>query len=68
MMDISVDLLQLFYKCFDKKTSGGTVKNELIANKGLAEELNKAIIRKLEKMKVQSPLIDNIWGTELADM
>ena len=39
MMDISVDLLQWFYKCFDKKTSGGTVKNEL------DEELHKAIIR-----------------------
>ena len=68
MMDISVDLLQWFYKCFDKNTSGGTVKNEVISNKGLAEEWHKAIIRKLEKIKVQWPFIDNIWGTELADM
>ena len=45
MMDISVDLLQWFYKCFDKNTSGGTVKNEVISNKGLAEELHKVINR-----------------------
>ena len=29
----------MFYKFFDRKTSGGTVKNEVISNKQLAEEL-----------------------------
>ena len=36
-------------------------------NKELAEELHKPIIRKLEKRKVNSPFIDNIWGADLAD-
>ena len=35
----------MVYRFFDKKTSGGTVKNEIISNKELAEELHKPIIR-----------------------
>ena len=62
-MDINVDLLQWFIK----KTSGGTVRNEIISNKELAEKLHKPVIRKFEKRKVHSPCIDNIWGTDLAD-
>ena len=38
-----------------------------MSNKELAEELHKPIIRKLEKRKVNSPIIDNIWGADLAD-
>ena len=34
----------------------------------LAEELQKPIIRKLEKRKVYSPFIDNIYGADLADI
>ena len=34
----------------------------------LAEELQKPIIRKLEKRKVYSPFIDNIYGVDLADI
>ena len=30
--------------------------------------MHKAIILKLNKRKVQSPFIDNIWGAHLADM
>ena len=52
----------IFYKFFDKKTSGRGIKNENISNKELAEKLNKEIIRKFEKRKVHSPFIDNIWG------
>ena len=63
-----MDLLQWSIHFFDKKTSGGTVKNENISNKELAEELHKPIIRKFNKRKVHSPFIDNIWGTDLADM
>ena len=37
-------------------------------NKELLEELQKPIIRKFNKRKVQSPFIDNIWGDDLADM
>ena len=58
----------MVYIFFDKKTSDGTVKNENISNKELAEELHKPIIRKSEKKKVHSPFIDNTWGADLADM
>ena len=39
----------MVYNFFYKKTSGGTVKNEIISNKELAEELHKPIIRKFDK-------------------
>ena len=58
----------MIFRFFDKKTSSGTVKNENISNKELAEELLKSIIKKLKKRKVQSPFINNIWGADLADM
>ena len=61
-------LASMIYKDFDKKSSGGTIKNEIISNKELAKELHKPFIRKLVKRKVHSPFIDNIWGAGLADM
>ena len=67
-MDINVDLLQWLIIFFDKKASGSGIKNENISNKELAEELHKPTIRKLNKRKVHSPFIGNIWGTYLADM
>ena len=66
MMDINVDLLQWFINFLIKKTSGRGIEN--ILNKELAEELYKPIIRNFKKRKVYSPFIDNIWGTDLADM
>ena len=39
----------MFYSFFDKKTSGGAIKNEIMSNKELAEELHKPIIIKFEK-------------------
>ena len=41
MMDANVNLFQWFYKCFDKKTSGGTVKNENISNKELSRRITQ---------------------------
>ena len=35
MMDINVDLPQWSINSFDKRTTGGTVKNEIISNKGI---------------------------------
>ena len=35
---------------------------ENMSDQQLAEELNKLIIRKFKKRKVESPFIDNIWG------
>ena len=58
----------MVYKFFDNKTSGGTVKNEIMSNKELVEELNKLIIRKFKKRKVHSPSLDSIWSADLADM
>ena len=51
----------MVYKHFDKKTSDGTVKNENISNKELAEELHKPFIRKFKKRTVHSSFIDNIF-------
>ena len=45
-------LAAMVYKFFDKKTAGGAVKNEIMENKELAEELHKPIIRKFEIQKV----------------
>ena len=42
----------MVYKSFDKKTSGGAIKNEIMQNKELADELQRPIIRKFEKPKV----------------
>ena len=39
-------LASLVYNFFDQITSSGTIKNEIISNKELAEELHKPIIRK----------------------
>ena len=39
-------LASAVYKFFDKKTSGGSIKNEIMSNKELAEELHKQLIRK----------------------
>ena len=58
----------MVYKFLDKNTSGSGIKNKIISNKELPEELHKPIIRKFKKRKVHSSFIDNIWGADLADM
>ena len=60
-------LVSMVYKSFDKKTSGGAVKNKNMLNQELAEELHKPIIINFEKRKVNLPFIDNISGDDLAD-
>ena len=57
----------MVYNFFDKKTSGGGIKNENISNKELAEKFHKPIIRKLNKRKVRSSLINSFWRTDHAD-
>ena len=61
-------LASMVYKFFDKKTSASGIRNKNISNKELAEELHKPIIRKLNRRKVHSPFIDNIWSADLSDM
>ena len=68
MMDIRGVLLQWFINFFDKKTSSSAVKNKNMSNQELAEELHKPVIENLEKRKVYSPFINNIWSADLADM
>ena len=58
----------MVYEFFDKATSGGIVKNEIISNKDLKKELHKPIIRKSKKRKVHPPFIDNNCGADLADI
>ena len=53
-------LASVVYKCFNKKFSGGAVKNKIMSIQELAEESHKPIIRKFEKRKVHSSFIDNI--------
>ena len=58
----------MVYKLFYKKISGEAIENKIISNTELAEELHKPIIWRLEKRKVHSSFIDNIWGLDLADI
>ena len=68
MMNIKVNLFQWFINFFEKNSSGGTIKNENISSKQLAEELHKPIIRKLDERKVYSSFIDNVLGGNLSDV
>ena len=63
-------MFQWSTNCFDKKTSGGGIKNENISNKELAKELKNQLLEKpiINKGKVDSPFIDNIWGVDLLNM
>ena len=61
-------LASMVFRFFDKKSSGGANKNEIMSNKELAEELHKPIIRNFKKRKVHSSFVDSIWGADLADM
>ena len=54
----------MVHKFFDKKASGGAIKS----NQQLANELHKPIIKKIQERRVYSPVKDNIWGADLADM
>ena len=67
MKDVKWVLLQRFinfYEFFDRKISGGAVKNKHMTNQ-LTKQCN-AIIRKFEKWKVYSHFIDNISGADIA--
>ena len=52
-------LASMVYKCFDKKTSGGAIKNDILSYRELAKQLHKPIISKFKKRKVYSSFIDN---------
>ena len=52
----------------DKSASSGTVKNKIISDLELGEELQKPINRKFEKREINSPFIYNMVGARLANM
>ena len=61
--------LQFFYKKFSgTNTSDGAVKNEIMSNQELAQELHQPIVRKFEKRKVYSSFKANICGAVVVDI
>ena len=58
----------MVYKCFDKRSAGVGIKNEIKQNDILAEELQEPVIIKFEKRIVYSLFKENIWGDDLANM
>ena len=58
----------MVYTFFDKKNAGRAIKNKIMANKELPEQLNKQIFRKLKKLKIHSSFIHSIWSVDPADM
>ena len=44
------------------------MKNKIISNKELEEQLHSPVIRKIKKRKINSSFRENIWGADLADM
>ena len=46
------ELASILYKFFDKKTSGGGIKNENMSNKELAKVLLKPVTKKFDKMEL----------------
>ena len=69
-------LALMVYRFSDKKYSHGAaarpnksaIKSEIISKQQLAEELQKLIISKFEKRKVQSSFKDNLLGADRADI
>ena len=56
----------MVYKFLIKKR--WRVKNENSSNKELGKKLYKPLTINFNERKVHSPLIDNIWGADLANM
>ena len=55
------EIASMVCRLFDKKSSGGITKSEVMSNQWLGEELQTLIISKFEKRKVYSSFNDNIW-------
>ena len=63
------DLASMLYNAFDKKSAFcGGIKNEIMANQELVNELRKQSTRKYKKRKVHSFFLHNTEGVDLADM
>ena len=62
------DLTSMVYKSFNEKTSGGSIKSEIMPKQQLTEELHKPINIKFEKPEICSSFKDNIRDADPADM
>ena len=58
-------IASMVYKFFNKKTCGEAIKNDIISNRELTEELHKLIIRTIWEKKVYLPFIGDIWRTDM---
>ena len=61
-------LVSSVYNFFNLKSISLADKDENISTKDLTEKLHNLIIWKLQKRKVHSTFMENIWGTDLSDM
>ena len=41
-------VISMVYTCFDKRTAGGAIENNIMLNQGLAEELHKLLLETLK--------------------
>ena len=57
MMDVNLDLLQWFTNFLIKNSSNSSIKNEIVSNKELAEELHKSIITKIVNKEKYTQLL-----------
>ena len=55
-------LASMVYIFFQKKTSGGAIKNEIKENQQLANELHRPIIRRFTRKRVYSSFKNNIFA------
>ena len=55
----------IVYKSFNNKSAGGGINNEIMSSQQFADELHKAIIRKLTKTKVYPPFKDNMTYVDI---
>ena len=51
-----------------KRHHSSAIKSEIMSNQQLADELNKAVLTKVKKHRVNSSFKENIYGKDLADM
>ena len=68
MMDINRVLLQWFINFLTKKLLAAVLKMKILLAMNQRKNYINQLLENLKKRKVQSPFIDNIWGTDLADM
>ena len=74
LLKIQNMMMSMVYNFFDKKSSGDSIKSEIISTQHLlylaTRQIEKlhTIISKFEKRKVYTSFKDNIWGADLAGM